>query len=119
MSIKRQIQFKYRNLVHALETITVPSWITSRTTRVGLLAVILLFGIAYIVNTTSSATSGYQMHELEKKMSALETEVQKLQVEIADNSSMSSISSRLVKLNMTEVSNVKYLTVKNSPVAKK
>jgi hypothetical protein len=49
---------------------------------------------------------------------SLETEVRKLQVEIADNSSMSSISSRLVKLNMTEVSSVKYLTIKNTPVAK-
>lgn len=118
MSIKRQIQSKYRNLVHALETISVPQWLTSRTTRVSLLAVIFLFSIAYIVNTTSSATSGYQMHELEKKMSLLEVEVQKLQVEIADNSSMSSISSRLVKLNMAEVGSVKYLTIKNTPVAK-
>ena len=118
MSIKRQIQSKYRNLVHAIETISMPQWLTSKTTRFGLLVVIFLFSIAYVVNTTSSATSGYQMHELEKQKLSLETEVQKLQVEIADNSSMSSISSRLVKLNMTEVSNVKYLTIKNTPVAK-
>jgi cell division protein YceG involved in septum cleavage len=118
MSIKRQIQHKYRNFVHAIETIAVPAWVTSRTTRVSLLAVILFFGIAYIVNTTSSATSGYQMHELEKQKLSLETEVQKLQVEIADRSSMSSISSRLAKLNMVEASNIKYLIVKNTPVAK-
>ncbi|TSC84767.1 MAG: Uncharacterized protein G01um101413_151 [Parcubacteria group bacterium Gr01-1014_13] len=118
MSIKRQIQFRYRSFIHAIETISMPQWLTSKTTRFGLLAVIFLFSIAYIVNTTSSATSGYQMHKLEKQKLALEIEVQKLQVEIADNSSMSSISSRLVKLNMTEVSSVKYLTVKNTPVAK-
>ena len=118
MSIKRQIQSKYRNLAHSLQTISIPRWITSKTTRLGLLSIIFLFGLAYIINTTSSATSGYQMHELEKQKLSLETEVQKLQVEIADNSSMSSISSRLVKLNMTEVSNVKYLTIKNTPVAK-
>jgi cell division protein YceG involved in septum cleavage len=119
MSIKRQIQSKYRNMVHALQTISVPHWLTSTTTRLGLLSVIFLFGIAYIINTAASATSGYQMHELEKQTLSLETEVRKLEVEIADNSSMSSISSRLVKLNMVEASNIKYLAVKNTAVAKK
>lgn len=118
MSIKRQIKFKYQNLIRSLQTIRVPAWLTSKTARLGLVSIIFIFSMAYIINTASSATSGYQMHELEKQTLALETEVQKLQVEIADNSSMNSISSRLVKLNMTEVSSVKYLTVKNTPVAK-
>ena len=104
--------------MHSLQTIRIPQWLTSKTARLGLVSIILLFSFAYIINTTSSATSGYQMHELEKKTSSLETEVQKLQVEIADNSSMSSISSRLVKLNMTEANSIKYLTIKNTAVAK-
>ncbi len=119
MSLKRQIQSKYRNMVHALETIRVPGWLTSKTTRLGLLSVIFLFGIAYIINIASSATTGYQMHKLETQTLSLEIEVRKLQVEIADNSSMSSISSRLAKLNMVEASNIKYLAVKNTAVAKK
>lgn len=118
MSIKRQIQFKYRSLARSLQTISIPRWLTSKTARLGLFSIILLFSIAYIINTTSSATSGYQMRELEKQTLSLETEVQKLQVEIADNSSMSSISSRLVKLNMIEASSIKYLTTKNMVVAK-
>ncbi len=119
MSIKRQIQSKYQNLAHSLRSISVPGWLTSKAARLGLFSVILIFGMAYIINTAASATGGYQMHELEKQTALLETEVQKLQVEIADNSSMSSISSRLVKLNMTDVSNVKYFTSKNTTVAKK
>lgn len=118
MSIKRQIQFKYQNLVHSLRTMRLPEWVDSKGLRVGLLAIIFLFSAAYIINTTSSATSGYQMRELEKKTEALENEVQKLQVEIADNSSMNSIQSRLAKLNMVDASGVKYLTVKNTAVAK-
>lgn len=118
MSIKRQIQSKYQNLAHSLQSISVPVWLTSKTARLGLFSIIFLFGIAYIINTAASATGGYRMHELEKQTAALETEVQKLQVEIADNSSMTSISSRLVKLNMTDVSNVKYFTIKNTAVAK-
>lgn len=95
-----------------------PAWLTSKTARLGLVSIIFIFSIAYIINTAASATTGYQLHELEKQTARLETEVQKLQVEIADNSSINSISSRLVKLNMVEMSNVKYLTTKNTVVAK-
>ena len=106
-------------MARSLQTISLPQWLTSKTARLGLFSVIFLFSIAYVVNTTSSATSGYQMHELEKKTQTLETEVQKLQVEIADNSSMNNIQSRLVKLNMTEAAGIKYFTLKNTAVAKK
>ena len=118
MSIKRQIQFKYKNLLRSLQTIRAPRWLTSRATRLVLVSIIFLFGIGYIANMTSSATSGYQMHELEKQTQSLQTEVQKLQVEIADNSSMSSISARLARLNMVEAKGIKYLTTKNTAVAK-
>ncbi len=118
MSLKRQIQFKYKSLVRSLQTISLPEWLTSRTARVALVSIIFLFSIAYIINTTSSATTGYQMNELEKQTQALQTDVQKLQVEIADNSSMNNIQSRLAKLNMTEAVGIKYLTGKNTVVAK-
>lgn len=118
MSLKRQIQFRYKGMVRSLQTISLPKWLTSKTARLGLFSIIFLFSAAYIIKTTASATSGYQMHELEKKTQALETEVQKLQVEIADNSSMNNIQSRLVKLNMAEASGIKYFTLKNTAVAK-
>ncbi|HSR88894.1 MAG TPA: hypothetical protein VLK22_00650 [Candidatus Udaeobacter sp.] len=118
MSIKRQIKFKYLGLIDSLQTLSLPRWLNSGTTRFGLLVIIFFFGIAYVVKTTASATSGYQVHELEKQTASLETEVQKIQVEIADNSSINNISSRVAKLNMVEVSGVKYLAIKNMAVAK-
>ena len=118
MSIKRQIQFKCQNLARSLRTIRLPRWLTSRTVCLGLFSVIFIFSVAYIANTTSSATSGYQMRELEKQTQSLEVEVQKLEVEIADNSSMSGIFSRLAELNMVEAGNIKYLSAKNTVVAK-
>lgn len=119
MSLKRQIQFRYQGMVRSLQTISLPKWLTSKITRLALFSIIFLFSFAYIIKTTASATSGYQMHELEKQTSALETEVQKLQVEIADNSSMNNIQSRLAKLNMIEANGIKYFKVKNTEVAKK
>ena len=118
MSLKRQIQHKYQNFKFSIRTIAVPAWVTSRAMRVGLFFTIFLFGTAYILNITASATSGYQVRELEKNTQSLEMEVRKLEVEIADNSSITSIASRLEKLNMTEATSVKHVAMKSSIVAK-
>ncbi len=118
MSFKRQIKHKYQNFKFSLQTISLPAWLTSPYLRLALFSFIFLFSAGYIVNMTSSATSGYQMHELEKQTLSLEMEVKKLEVEIADNSSMASIASRLVKLNMVETPSIVYLADKNNAVAK-
>lgn len=118
MSLKRQIQFKYKNFVSSCRAISLPQWITSKSMRVILSLTIVVFGVAYVLNTTSSATSGFEMNKLEKQVEALEAEVQKLQVEVASNSSVGNIQSRLTKLNMVPASGIKYLSVKNIVVAK-
>lgn len=118
MSLKRQLKYKYQNLKLSLRTIALPAWLTTPAVRLVLFAFIFIFSAAYIVNMTSSATSGYQMHELEKKTMALEMEVKKLEVEIADNSSMTSIASRVGKIDMVEAPAMTYLAAKTNPVAK-
>ena len=119
MSLKRQIQYKYKNFVSSARSVSLPKWVTSKATRVILSLIIVFFGVAYVLNTTASATGGFEMNKLEKQVEALEAEVQKLQVEIADNSSMSNIQSRLAKLNMVGTADIKYFTVRNTEVAKK
>lgn len=118
MSIKRQIQIRYEGFLRSLRAISLPRWLGGRTARLILFGAVLFFSAAYIMKIMSSATGGYQMHELEKQNQALETEVQKLLVEIADNSSMNSINSRISGLNMVEASGIKYLAAKNTSVAK-
>jgi hypothetical protein len=119
MSIKRQISHKLRTVAVAFQSDLLPAWIFSPVMRLGFCAIIVSFGAAYVVNITASATSGYQMRLLEKQVSALELDVRKLEVEIADNTSMSSIASRVQKTQMTEVADVKFLAGTNGAVAKK
>ena len=118
MSLKRQIQYKYKNFISSARSVSLPKWVTSKSTRVILSLIIVFFGVAYVLNTTASATGGFEMNKLEKQVEALEAEVQKLQVEIASNSSIGEIQARLTKLNMVEASGIKYLPVKNTAVAK-
>ena len=104
----------------SLQTISLPQWLTSRAVRVGLFSIIFIFGGAYIFNISASATSGYQMKVLNDKTESLAAEVQKLQVQIADNSSINSIATRVAKLNMVEsVGVAKQLSFNNNEVAKR
>lgn len=119
MSIKRHIRHKIHNFKLSLRSNFLPAWVFSPFVRLGLFAVIFLFSAAYMLNITSSATSGYQMRVLEKQAAALEMDVKKLEVEIADNTSITSIASRLQKTEMTEASGVRFLASNNSTVAKK
>lgn len=118
MSLKRQIQFKYKNFIASLRSFSLPKWMFSKSTRIILSLLVVIFGVAYVLNTSSSATSGFAMHKLEKEVEALQIEVQKLQVEVASNSSIGNIEFRLTKLNMVPAGNIKYLSVKNTAVAK-
>ncbi len=120
MSIKRQIKNKYQNFKFSLQTISLPGWLNSRAVRVGLFSIIFIFGAAYIFNISASATSGYQIKVLEQKTDSLQDEIQKLEVQIADNSSINSIATRVEKLNMVEsVGVAKQLSFNNNEVAKR
>lgn len=119
MSLKRRIEFKYNHFVNAIRCFKLPVWLDTKAVRIVLVGIIVFVGSAYIIKTTTSATSGYEMHELEKQAASLDSDIQKTQIEIADYSSINSIQSRLAKMNMVAVGNIEYFNNKDMAVAKK
>jgi len=119
MSLKRQLEYKYRNLVNKCRAIYLSSWITSKAMRIILVLLIVGVGSAYVLKITSSATSGFEMHKLENQVDALDKDIQKIQIEIAENSALPSIQARLATLDMTEASNISYINSKDTAVAKR
>ena len=119
MSIKRRFQYQYRNFIQSIVTIRLPNWLACKGMRLCLLLFIILFGAAYVFKTTSSASTGYQMSDLEQRAQELEMENKKLEIEIADNSSMQSIHKRLSGINMVTIANIQYFDSKENKVAKR
>lgn len=119
MSIKRRIQSQYRNLLHSIYTLRLPVWLICKTTRIILLLAIIIFGSAYIIKTASSASSGYQIYDLENKTQALTSDIKKVEIQIADYSSMSSIQSRLRGSGLVLVSQYQYYNPEEKAVAKR
>ncbi|MFH1292250.1 MAG: hypothetical protein ABIH87_03560 [bacterium] len=119
MSFKRKVQMQYRYFIQSLFSFRLPSWLSCMATRVVLLLIIILFGSAYIVKTATTASSGYKIQDLEKQVYALHEDITRLEVNLADYSSMASIQERLTGSNMVVVSEVKYHDSDRQTVTKK
>ena len=80
-----------------------PSGLVALKFACGLWVLVALCGIIFVAQTSSAAKSGYQMHDLENQVAGLHTEIHKMEVDIADYSSMGSIQNRLKDSGMVAV----------------
>ena len=119
MSIKRQFQYQYKNFRDAFYSLELPAWINCRAVRASLLIITLFFGSAYVIKTASSASSGYEIYRLENKTQVLQQEISKLEVDLADQSSLITINKRLKEVNMVSVGNLSFYQPSGQSVARK
>ena len=117
MSFKRQLQFKYQNFINAIQSLSLPVWMTGVACRASLSIAVFLLGSAYVFQTSSAATRGYEMAKLEKQIASLESEIQKTNVAVAKANSLSVIDAKLKDTKMVAVTSVKYLNVNNGEMA--
>ena len=89
----------------------------SSTFRVCLSIFVVIFGVLHVINLSTMSTKGYDMTELQKKITILEREGQKLEFKIAKYSSIQSIQERLDSMDMVVAENVEYATIMGSTVA--
>ncbi|OIO18669.1 MAG: hypothetical protein AUJ23_03220 [Candidatus Magasanikbacteria bacterium CG1_02_32_51] len=78
---------------------------------------ILIFGVLYILRTTSVSTKGYIISELEREVATLEYENRKMDVEVAKLKSMQSLQDRISKTDLVSVVDVDYLNILDGSVA--
>ncbi len=94
-------------------------WIFSASCRFTLLTIVVLFGILYIVETNSVSTKGYEISDLERRLETLQQEHQRLTVEIAGYRSMKSIEERVKGMNLVSATDVQYVNVVGTAVARR
>lgn len=81
-------------------------------------ALLIISGILYIYSINSSAVKGYQMKQVEKQISDLEKENDKLKIQEAELKSLYHVEEATKELNMAEMKNISYVE-QTSPVALK
>ena len=82
-------------------------------------AVILLFGVFYVININSLSQKGYQMIEANSGASALTEENQQLKIQLAQLQASDHLKQLSSQLNMQEVTEVQYAFFGQLPVAKR
>lgn len=87
--------------------------------RFCLVMFIVVFGFLYIWQTNAVSTKGYEISDLEQKIKELEQENRKLDVHIAEYSSMQSIQTRLASAHLVPAENVEYITLVGTEVAQR
>lgn len=97
----------------------VQALLVSTSFRIFLIAFALIVGVLYVIQTTGVSTRGYEISDLERRLTELERETKKLDVQIAEHRSMQSIEHRLAKLNMVPADKMVYVTGGAAAVAKR
>lgn len=75
---------------------------------------VVFLGISYILQLTTVSTKGYEIERNEKRLNELKRENQKLQVQLADLSSIENFEKAGGKLNKVESQDISYIVVSTS-----
>ncbi len=81
----------------------------SSATRSVLMMIILVVGILHVVQISNVSTRGYDVSALERKVTLMERELDKIEYEIAMNRTMESIEGRLAANDFAQVTNARYV----------
>ncbi len=117
MSLKRRLENQCQQFAFAIKSIDLPVWFNHSLVKAGLLSVTILFGVLYLLQTSTTATGGYEIRNLENKTDALSDEIQRVEIAVAEEGSMPNIQKRLSSVNMVAVENIKFVAPVGGAVA--
>lgn len=109
--LKRKINYKLGELKTFFLSFRMPNWFGYKIFKLGTLVVLVLLIGGYVVKISSTAVSGYEIHDLEEQAQGLEKEISKLEIELADYSSLKNIETRLANMDMVEVEKISYVSL--------
>lgn len=85
--------------------------------RFVLVFVIIFVGVLYVMQTSNLSARGYEIGDLQKQITLLEQDNQKLEYEIANQQSMKNLEQRVKKLNLVAVGDIEYAKLLGNEVA--
>lgn len=87
--------------------------------RVGLLLLTVGLMTCHVVKMSTVATHGYQISQLQKQLHALEDEKQKIDIDVASLSSMTSIQERMKQTEYIPIEKPQYIIFHGSSVVQR
>lgn len=78
--------------------------------RVLLVVAMITLGVLYIWQVNAKATNGFAMRDLEKEISTLSIENERLDVKVSHLQSIDSVSTRVQMLGLVKINDVNYVS---------
>ncbi len=78
-----------------------------------IVVLLIVFGIAYLMQVNSTSTKGYEIKKLETKLTGLREQQKRLELEEASLKSIKAIETQVKSLNLVPSENVNYPKTKN------
>jgi len=94
-------------------------FMVSATFRMGLMAFIVIFGVLYIWQTNVVSTKGYEISDLEAQIKKLEQENRRLEVHVAEHTSMQRLEERIAQTDLVQADSIQYITAVGTAVAQR
>jgi len=85
------------------------SLLCTKVFNIAVLVAICLTGVIYLAKINNMATRGFKIKELEEKQAALEENIKKTELQVANLQSTQKIQERINNLDMASVAKVEYV----------
>ncbi len=83
----------------------------------GLALTVALFSVLYLVQVNALATKGYQIKDLEKRISEQKKQNERLQMKIIERQSLGSLQEKVDSLGLVRTERIEYLKASSQSVA--
>jgi hypothetical protein len=82
-----------------------------------ILAIVACLGVWYLVQVNLTMSKNYQIRDLQKQLSVVETEARSNQIKLTQSETVSNLTSQAASLGMVPVGSVEYVTHPTSGMA--
>lgn len=101
------------------QKLAVKRWFLGASCRVLICGLMIIFGFLFVWKTSSVSTKGYEMNEFEKQSQTLEQENERLELAVAETSSLKNIEEKIAQLGLVSADQVEYAALPGTAVAMK
>lgn len=106
MSLRLRLKYHYRSVRGYVKFFSIPDWVDSKLFRLAILGSVITMAAMYVIGVSSASNGGFELRALETKISQLQSENKQLETDLAEASSLKSITSRLPEVAMTNPTKV-------------
>lgn len=117
--IKYQVDYYKRMALSYCKCFSVPAWMYGKNARLAYAGIFGAILFAYICQVSVASGSGYEMRDLQKRVTALKTDIQKINVEMAKYNALPNLEKRVQNTGMVTVASINYIKSTETVVAKR